>query len=56
MGTAAMGSWEGEEGARKQERGGELAPPVRVYKGLTFRNCGLGASERTVQGVWPGPL
>ena len=53
VGTEAMGSWEGEEGARKRERGGELAPPVRVYKGLTLRNCGLGACERT---VWPGPL
>ena len=56
VGTEAMRSWEGEEGDRKQEPGGELAPPVRVYKGLTFRNCGLGARERTVQGVWPGPL
>lgn len=29
---------------------GEPAPPVAVYKGLTFRNCGLGAGGGTLRG------
>lgn len=41
-GTEAKRSWEGEEDARKQE---QPAPPVLVHKGLTFRNCGLGAAD-----------
>ena len=41
-------------GSRNGE--GEPEPPVPVYKGLTFRNCGLGARERTVRGGGTGPL
>lgn len=41
-------------GSRNGE--GEPEPPVPVYKGLTFRNCGLGARERTVRGGGNGSI
>lgn len=43
MGTEAKRSREGEEDTRKQE---QPVPPVLLHKGLTFRNCALGAAGR----------
>lgn len=51
MGTEALRSWEGEGAYGIRNRELESVPPVRVYKGLTFRNCGLGARERIVWGA-----
>lgn len=42
-------------GSRNTGGGGAQAP-VPVYKGLSFRNCRLGASGRTVPGGWTGQL